>query len=40
MGRLYTFSPRELEEGLDGTWLQDGMLKLRDGDVSLTFNVA
>src|SRR5688572_5597111 len=36
LGRLYTFSARELDEGLDGTWLQDGMLKLRDGDVSLT----
>jgi UDP-N-acetylmuramoylalanine--D-glutamate ligase len=36
LGRLYTFSTRELDEGLDGTWLQDGMLKLRDRDVSLT----
>ena len=35
-GRLYTFSARELDEGLDGTYLQDGMLKLRDRDVSLT----
>jgi len=34
-GRLYTFSAHELDEGLDGTYLQDGMLKLRDGDVSL-----
>ena len=35
-GKLYTFSSRELDEGLDGTYLQDGMFKLRDGDVSLT----
>ena len=35
-GRLYTFSVRELDEGLDGTYLQDGMLKLYDRDVSLT----
>ena len=35
-GRLYTFSGRELNEGLNGTFLQDGMLKLRDGDMSLT----
>jgi UDP-N-acetylmuramoylalanine--D-glutamate ligase len=35
-GRLYTFSGRELNEGLNGTYLQDGMLKLRDGDMSLT----
>jgi UDP-N-acetylmuramoylalanine--D-glutamate ligase len=36
LGRLYTFSSRELDAGLDGAYLQDGMLKLRDGDVSLT----
>ena len=36
LGRLYTFSARELDAGLDGTWLQDGILKLRDGDVGLT----
>ncbi len=35
-GKLYAFSARELDEGLDGTYLQDGMLKLRDGDMSLT----
>ena len=35
-GRLYAFSARELDEGLDGTFLQDGMLKLRDGTVSIT----
>ena len=35
-GRLYTFSARELDDGLNGTYLQDGMLKLRDGDMSLT----
>ncbi|HVF25880.1 MAG TPA: UDP-N-acetylmuramoyl-L-alanine--D-glutamate ligase [Anaerolineales bacterium] len=35
-GRLYTFSARELDAGLDGTYLQDGMLKLRDGDMNLT----
>ena len=35
-GRLYAFSARELDEGLDGTFLQDGMLKLRDGDMNLT----
>ena len=35
-GRLYTFSARELDEGLDGTYLQDGMLKLRDGDLNIT----
>ncbi len=31
-GKLYTFSLRELEEGLNGTYLQDGLLNLRDGD--------
>ena len=35
-GRLYTFSTRELDKSLDGTYLQGGMLRLRDGDVSLT----
>jgi len=35
-GKLFTFSLNELEEGLDGAYLQDGMLKLRDGDVRLT----
>jgi UDP-N-acetylmuramoylalanine--D-glutamate ligase len=34
-GRLYTFSLNELEEGLNGTYLQDGLLNLRDGDVHL-----
>ena len=34
-GKLYTFSLHELEEGLDGTYLQDGLLNLRDGDAYL-----
>ena len=34
-GKLYTFSLRELEEGLNGTYLQDGLLNLRDGDAYL-----
>jgi UDP-N-acetylmuramoylalanine--D-glutamate ligase len=34
-GKLYTFSLRELEEGLNGTYLQDGLLSLRDGDMYL-----
>jgi UDP-N-acetylmuramoylalanine--D-glutamate ligase len=34
-GRLYTFSLHELEEGLDGAYLQDGLLNLRDGDAYL-----
>jgi UDP-N-acetylmuramoylalanine--D-glutamate ligase len=34
-GRLYTFSLNELEEGLNGTYLQDDSLNLRDGDVDL-----
>lgn len=34
-GKLYTFSLSELEEGLDGTYLQDGLLNLRDGDAYL-----
>lgn len=34
-GRLYAFSLNELEEGLNGTYLQDGSLHLRDGDVHL-----
>jgi UDP-N-acetylmuramoylalanine--D-glutamate ligase len=34
-GRLYTFSLNELEEGLNGTYLQDGLLNLRDGDAYL-----
>jgi UDP-N-acetylmuramoylalanine--D-glutamate ligase len=29
-GKLYTFSLRELDEGLNGTYLQDGLLNLRD----------
>jgi UDP-N-acetylmuramoylalanine--D-glutamate ligase len=32
-GKLYTFSLRELDEGLNGTYLQDGLLHLRDGDI-------
>ena len=35
-GGLYAFSSHKLDDGLNGTYLQDGMLKLRDGDVSLT----
>jgi len=34
-GKLYTFSLGELEEGLNGTYLQDGLLNLRDGDAYL-----
>src|SRR5688500_18401657 len=34
-GRLYTFSLDELEEGLNGTYLHDGLLNLRDGDAYL-----
>jgi UDP-N-acetylmuramoylalanine--D-glutamate ligase len=34
-GKLYTFSLDELEEGLNGTYLQDGLLNLRDGDAYL-----
>jgi UDP-N-acetylmuramoylalanine--D-glutamate ligase len=34
-GRLYTFSLDALEEGLNGAYLQDGLLNLRDGDAYL-----
>ncbi len=34
-GKLYTFSLSELEEGLNGTYLQDGLLNLRDGEAYL-----
>ena len=34
-GKLYAFSTSELEEGLNGTYLQDGLLNLRDGDAYL-----
>ena len=34
-GKLYTFSLEELEEGLNGAYLQDGLLNLRDGDAYL-----
>ena len=34
-GELYAFSLEELEEGLNGTYLQDGLLNLRDGDAYL-----
>ncbi len=34
-GKLYTFSLDELDEGLNGTCLQDGLLNLRDGNVNL-----
>jgi len=34
-GKLYAFSLSELEEGLNGTYLQDGLLNLRDGEAYL-----
>lgn len=34
-GKLYTFSLEELDEGWNGTYLQDGLLNLRDGDAYL-----
>jgi len=34
-GKLFTFSLDKLEEGLNGTYLQDGLLNLRDGDAYL-----
>ena len=34
-GRLFTFSLSELEEGLDGAYLHDGLLNLRDGNAYL-----
>ncbi|HSA99876.1 MAG TPA: UDP-N-acetylmuramoyl-L-alanine--D-glutamate ligase [Anaerolineales bacterium] len=34
-GKLYTFRLGELEEGLNGTYLQDGLLHLRDGETYL-----
>ena len=34
-GRLLAFSLNELEEGLDGAYLQDGLLSLRAGDAYL-----
>ncbi len=34
-GKLYTFSLNELDEGLNGTYLQDGLLNLRDGEAYL-----
>ena len=34
-GKLYTFSLHELEEGLNGTYYQDGLLNLRDGEAYL-----
>jgi UDP-N-acetylmuramoylalanine--D-glutamate ligase len=34
-GKLLTFSLNELEEGLDGTYLQDGLLSLRHGHAYL-----
>jgi UDP-N-acetylmuramoylalanine--D-glutamate ligase len=34
-GKLYTFSLDELEEGLNGSYLQDDLLNLRDGDAYL-----
>jgi UDP-N-acetylmuramoylalanine--D-glutamate ligase len=35
LGKLYAFSLDELDEGLNGTYLQDGLLNLRDGDAYL-----
>jgi UDP-N-acetylmuramoylalanine--D-glutamate ligase len=34
-GRLYTFSINDLDEGLDGAYLHDGLLNLRDGNAYL-----
>jgi len=34
-GKLYTFSLDELEQGLNGTYLHDGLLNLRDGNAYL-----
>lgn len=34
-GKLYTFSLKELEQGLNGAYLQDGLLSLRDGGAYL-----
>jgi len=34
-GKLYSFSLHELEEGLDGAYLHDGLLNLRDGHAYL-----
>lgn len=34
-GRLYTFSLHDLSEGLDGAYLHDGLLNLRDGNAYL-----
>jgi UDP-N-acetylmuramoylalanine--D-glutamate ligase len=34
-GRLLTFSMNELEEGLDGAYLHDGLLNLREGNAYL-----
>jgi len=34
-GKLFTFSLHELEAGLNGAYLQDGLLNLRDGDAYL-----
>jgi len=34
-GKLYTFSLDELDDGLDGAYLHEGLLHLRDGDAYL-----
>lgn len=34
-GKLFTFSMSDLEEGLDGAYLHDGLLNLRDGNAYL-----
>lgn len=36
-GKLYTFSMSDLDEGLNGTYLHDGLLNLRDGNAYLPF---
>jgi UDP-N-acetylmuramoylalanine--D-glutamate ligase len=35
IGKLFTFSIHQLEEGLDGTYLHEGLLNLRDGNAYL-----
>ena len=36
-GKLYTFSMSDLDEGLNGAYLHDGLLNLRDGNAYLPF---
>jgi UDP-N-acetylmuramoylalanine--D-glutamate ligase len=35
-GKLYTFSLHELDDGLNGAYLHDGSINLRDGNVNLS----